>query len=84
VVLVSAGRREVGRDVARGRIWADSGPGDAAPAVTREQLAEARRIMDGSPCDLLFAGRTQKTNTLRARDGHALLERTEAVLRDGL
>jgi hypothetical protein len=33
-------RRAVGRGVARQRINADPGPGDAAPAFTREQLAE--------------------------------------------
>ena len=33
-------RREVGRGVARARIQADPGPGDDAPAFTREQLAE--------------------------------------------
>jgi len=34
-------RREVGRGVARTRIQADLGPGDDAPVLTREQLAEA-------------------------------------------
>jgi hypothetical protein len=34
-------RREVGRSVASTRIKADPGPGDDAPAFTREQLAEA-------------------------------------------
>jgi hypothetical protein len=34
-------RRAVGRDVARSRIQADPGPGDEAPVLTREQLAEA-------------------------------------------
>jgi hypothetical protein len=34
-------RREVGRGVAMARIQADPGPGDDAPAFTREQLAEA-------------------------------------------
>ena len=34
-------RREVGRGVAMARIQADPGPGDAAPAFTREELAEA-------------------------------------------
>ena len=34
-------RREVGRGVARGRIEADSGPGDAALTLSRSQLAEA-------------------------------------------
>jgi hypothetical protein len=37
-------RREIGRGVARARIQADPGPGDDAPAFTREQLAEARGI----------------------------------------
>jgi hypothetical protein len=34
-------RREVGRGVAMAHIQADPGPGDDAPAFTREQLAEA-------------------------------------------
>jgi hypothetical protein len=34
-------RREVGRGVAMARIQADPGPGDDAPAFTREELAEA-------------------------------------------
>ena len=34
-------RREVGRSVALARIEADHGPGDDAPILTREQLAEA-------------------------------------------
>ena len=34
-------RREVGRGVAMARIQADLGPGDDAPALTREELAEA-------------------------------------------
>ena len=34
-------RREVGRGAALARIQADSGPGDDAPAFTREELAEA-------------------------------------------
>ena len=34
-------RREVGRAVARARIEPDPGPGDDAPAFSREQLAEA-------------------------------------------
>jgi hypothetical protein len=34
-------RREVGRSVARARLEADSGPGDAAPTLSRSQLAEA-------------------------------------------
>jgi hypothetical protein len=34
-------RREVGRGVATARIQADPGPGDGAPAFTREDLAEA-------------------------------------------
>jgi hypothetical protein len=34
-------RREVGRSVAKARIAADPGPGDEAPAFSREQLAEA-------------------------------------------
>jgi len=39
-------RREVGRSVARVRIQADPGPGDDAPAFTREQLAEAWGISE--------------------------------------
>ena len=39
-------RREVGRSVARMRIQADPGPGDDAPAFTREQLAEAWGISE--------------------------------------
>ena len=34
-------RREVGRGAAKGYIQADPGPGDDAPAYTREELAEA-------------------------------------------
>lgn len=34
-------RREVGRGVARARMQADPGPGDDAPVLTHEQLAEA-------------------------------------------
>lgn len=34
-------RREAGRGVAMARIQACTGPGDDAPALTREQLAEA-------------------------------------------
>ncbi len=34
-------RREVGRGVAMAPIHADPGPGDDAPAFTREELAEA-------------------------------------------
>jgi hypothetical protein len=39
-------RREVGRSVAKARIEADSGPGDHAPALSREQLAEAWGISE--------------------------------------
>jgi hypothetical protein len=39
-------RREVGRGVARGYIQADPGPGDDAPAYTREELAEAWGIRE--------------------------------------
>jgi hypothetical protein len=39
-------RREVGRGVAKGCIQADPGPGDDAPAYTREELAEAWGIRD--------------------------------------
>jgi hypothetical protein len=39
-------RREVGRDVARRRIQADPGPGDDAPALNREELAEAWGIRE--------------------------------------
>jgi hypothetical protein len=39
-------RREVGRSVAMARIQADPGPGDDAPALTREELAEAWRIRE--------------------------------------
>ena len=38
-------RREVGRGVAMARIQADPGPGDDAPAFTREELAEAWGIL---------------------------------------
>jgi hypothetical protein len=34
-------RREVGRSVARARMAADPGPGDAALTLSRDQLAEA-------------------------------------------
>ena len=34
-------RRIVGRGAAKARILADSGPGDRAPVLTRERLAEA-------------------------------------------
>ena len=34
-------RREIGRGVAKARMEEDPGPGDDAPAFTREQLAEA-------------------------------------------
>jgi len=39
-------RREVGRDVARRHIQADPGPGDDAPALNREELAEAWGIRE--------------------------------------
>jgi hypothetical protein len=39
-------RRVVGREVARARIEADRGPGDQAPALTREQLAQAWGISE--------------------------------------
>jgi hypothetical protein len=39
-------RREVGREVARRRIQADPGPGDDAPAFTREEPAEAWGIRE--------------------------------------
>ena len=39
-------RREVGRSVALARIQADSGPGDEAPAFTREEIAEAWGIRE--------------------------------------
>jgi hypothetical protein len=39
-------RREVGRGVAMVRIRTDPGPGDEAPTVTREQLAEAWGISE--------------------------------------
>jgi hypothetical protein len=39
-------RREVGRDVARRRIQADPGPGDDAPVLNREELAEAWGIRE--------------------------------------
>jgi hypothetical protein len=39
-------RREVGRAVARARIEADSGPGDAALTLSRSQLAEAWGISE--------------------------------------
>jgi len=39
-------RREVGRSVARAHIEADPGPGDDAPTLTREQLAEAWGISE--------------------------------------
>lgn len=39
-------RRIVGRDVAKARIQADLGPGDGAPVLTREQLAEAWGITE--------------------------------------
>jgi hypothetical protein len=39
-------RREVGRSVARARIEADSGPGDAALTLSRSQLAEAWGISE--------------------------------------
>jgi hypothetical protein len=39
-------RREVGRGVARGRIQVDPGPGDDAPAFTREDLATAWGISE--------------------------------------
>ena len=39
-------RREVGRGTAMARIQADSGPGDDAPAFTREELAEAWGIRE--------------------------------------
>jgi len=39
-------RRQVGRGVAVSRIRADSGPGDDAPAFTREELAAAWGISE--------------------------------------
>jgi len=39
-------RREVGRGAAMARIQADPGPGDDAPAFTREELAEAWGIRE--------------------------------------
>jgi hypothetical protein len=39
-------RREVGRGVAKARTQADPGPGDCAPAFTREELAEAWGIRE--------------------------------------
>ncbi len=39
-------RRQVGRGVAMSRIRADSGPGDDAPAFTREELAAAWGISE--------------------------------------
>lgn len=39
-------RRAIGRDVARSRILADPGAGDAAPVFTRDQLAEAWGVRD--------------------------------------
>lgn len=39
-------RREVGRGVAKRRIHADAGPGDNAPAFTREELAAAWGISE--------------------------------------
>ena len=39
-------RCEVGRGVAMARIQADPGPGDYAPAFTREELAEAWGIRE--------------------------------------
>jgi hypothetical protein len=39
-------RRIVGRDTAKARIRVDLGPGDGAPVLTREQLAEAWGITE--------------------------------------
>jgi hypothetical protein len=39
-------RREVGRRIARTRIEADPGPGDAAPTFSRSDLAEAWGISE--------------------------------------
>ena len=39
-------RRVVGREVAGARIQADRGPGDEAPAFTRDQLAQAWGISE--------------------------------------
>jgi hypothetical protein len=39
-------RRIVGRDTAKARIQADPGPGNGAPVLTREQLAEAWGIAE--------------------------------------
>jgi hypothetical protein len=39
-------RREVGRSVARARMEADPGPGDAALVLSRDQLAEAWGISE--------------------------------------
>jgi hypothetical protein len=39
-------RREVGRSLARARMEADSGPGDAARTLSRGELAEAWGISE--------------------------------------
>jgi hypothetical protein len=39
-------RREVGRSLARARIGVDPGPGDAAPTLSRSELAEAWGISE--------------------------------------
>lgn len=39
-------RRVLGREAARARIQADRGPGDEAPAFTRDQLAQAWGISE--------------------------------------
>jgi hypothetical protein len=39
-------RREVGRSLARARMEADSGPGDAALTLSRSELAEAWGISE--------------------------------------
>ena len=39
-------RREVGRSMARARMEADSGPGDAALTLSRSELAEAWGISE--------------------------------------
>jgi hypothetical protein len=39
-------RRIVGRDTAKARFQADPGPGDGAPVLTREELAEAWGITE--------------------------------------
>jgi hypothetical protein len=45
-------RREAGQGVARRRMQADPGPGDDAPAFTREELVAAWGISESSPRQL--------------------------------